>query len=441
MRYALLLTIILAARVARADEPTAADAEGAPLPGEESGRTDTPEGDSTIRNVGQALLTVPRAAVETALAPVRSGIYLYDRYRLSDRFNQAFFDRTETYGLYPTASFDSVYGAGLGARVVHRNLFGAREKFALRGTTGGQFRALIDGSVRSGNRFGDFATLELRGEFERRPQEPFYGIGNDGGETRTRYREELKRVTTYLDLHVAPRLLFRTTGAVTQRVYAGSTEGTSIEMVYDTMALTGFQTGVENMYGEVELRWDRRNREVKAGMHQIYDTGYMLSAFGGRVHQLGAGDDYWRYGGEAQHFLGLGVTRSLMTRVHVEAVSGALEDVAFNQLPALGGSSLLRGYAPGQFRDRAAMVGTVEYFWGLGRMLMASLFVDGGRVYRSFEDVEAANLRMGFGASLQLHESRRYISGLTVASSIDGGVFVNLTFDPVFDHDPRAERR
>ena len=72
------------------DEPTALDADGAPLPGSESGRTDTPAGDSVIRDVGQAVLTVPRVAIEAAMAPVRFSIWAYDRYRLSDRFSQAF---------------------------------------------------------------------------------------------------------------------------------------------------------------------------------------------------------------------------------------------------------------------------------------------------------------------------------------------------------------
>jgi hypothetical protein len=427
---------------APSDEPTALDAEGAPPPGQESGRTDTPAGDSLVRDVGQAVLTVPRVALEAAMAPVRVSIWAYDRYRLSDRFSQAFFDRTETYGLYPTAIIDSTYGINLGARVVHRNLLGAREKLSVRGTTGGQFRSLVDGSLRSGTRLGSRAVVELRGEYERRPGDRYFGVGNNSGAMETRYREELKRVTTYLDLAIADRLMLRATGALTDRAFgAGITNGTSIDQVYDTSMLTGFM-GSENYYGELELRLDRRGRESSPGRHRIYDTGYMLSAFGGRVHQTRAGDDYTRYGGEAQGFIGLGPNpRSLMTRVHVEAVTGDVDDVVFNMLPALGGSQLLRGYSPTRFRDRIATVGTVEYTWGLGQLFLASAFVDAGRVYSTWSDVTTDGMRMGFGGSLQLHGGRQYIAGLTLASSIDGGFFASLTFDPVFDYDPRSERR
>jgi hypothetical protein len=152
--------------------------------------------------------------------------------------------------------------------------------------------------------------------------------------------------------------------------------------------------------------------------------------------------DYWRYGGEAQKFLGIGVgPRSLMTKIHVESVTGDLSDVVFNQLPALGGAALLRGYNADRFRDRAAVVGTLEYFWGLGQLFMASAFVDVGRVYPALADFTTSDLRVGYGASLQFHGNRQFISGLTVSSSVDGGVLLNLTFDPVFDFDPRAERR
>jgi hypothetical protein len=427
---------------AKSDEPTARDAEDAPLPGEESGRTDHPPGDSLLRDIGQGVLTVPRLALVAAIAPLRYGVYAYDHYGIAEKFSTTFFDPSTTYGVYPVLMLDSEYGLNIGARMVHRDMFGAHERFSLKATTGGQFRSLIDGGIRSGNRFGDHVTLELRGEYERRPNEKFYGIGNEGMDRDARYREEIKRVTSYLDIRLFDRFLARATGALTDRMYgSGADGGTPIDAMYDTSMLTGF-SGVENLYSELELRVDHRDRDITPGRHKIYDTGYFFEAFAGRVHQLQAGNDYWRYGGEAQHFLGLGLgPRTLMTRVRLEAVTGTLDDVVFAQLPMLGGPQVLRGYPTGRFRDRASAVGTAEYFWGLGELFMASLFVDAGRVYTSFDELTTDDLHIGYGASLQLHSGREYVAGVSIASSIDGGVFLNLTFDPVFDYDPRAERR
>ncbi len=429
------------------DEPNAADAAAGPPPGQESGRIDEDQGDSLLRNIGQGVLVLPKIALVTALAPLRTTVWMYDRYNFGDRFNAAFFDDTVTYGVYPTLMVDSTYGLNLGARLVHRDLLGKKEKISLRGTTGGQFRTLVDARLRSGSRLGDRVTLELRAEYERRPREPYYGVGNVTDAQQSRFRTEIRRTTAYLDTRVADRLVLRTTASMTDREYtpADSADGTPIDAVYDRTMLTGFDSSVRNMYGELELRFDRRGREETPGRHQIYDTGYLLSAFGGRVHQMESGPmakGYWRYGGEAQYFLGIGVgPRSLMTKVHVESVSGELNDVVFNQLPALGGATLLRGYFADRFRDRAAAVGTIEYTWGLGQLFLASLFVDAGRVYPSLADLTVKDIRVGYGASLQFHGNRQFISGLTVASSLDGGVVFNLTFDPVFDYDPRAERR
>lgn len=435
-----------AAKPTQSDERTALDVDGAPLPGHESGRTDHPDGDSLLRNIGQGALVLPKVALVTALAPIRTTVWMYDRYRFGDRFNTAFFDDTVTYGVYPTLTVDSTYGLNIGARLVHRNVLGKHEKVSLRGTTGGQYRTLVDGRIRSGTRLGKRVTLELRAEYERRPREPYFGVGNVSNSPQSRFRTELKRATAYVDTRVADRLVLRATGAITDRSYEASSseDGTPIDALYDTTMLTGF-SGTQNMYTELELRLDKRGREETPGRHQIYDTGYLLAAFGGRVHQMESGAmarDYWRYGAEAQHFLGIGVgPRSLMTRVHVESVTGDLNDVVFNQLPALGGSALLRGYSSDRFRDRASVVGTVEYTWGLGQLFMASLFVDAGRVYPSLSDFTTKDMRLGYGGTLQFHGNRQFISGLTVASSLDGGVLVNLTFDPVFDYDPRAERR
>ena len=48
---------------------------------------------------------------------------------------------------------------------------------------------------------------------------------------------------------------------------------------------------------------------------------------------------------------------------------------------------------------------------------------------------------IGYGVSLQLHRRRSYLLRGNIATSIDGGVFVDLAFDPVFELDPRVERR
>ena len=423
------------------DEPTAADVANAPLPGAESGRTDPPEGDSLLRDIGQGVLLVPRVAVEVTMAPVRASIWTFDRYRLVQRFERIFFDDSETYGLYPTAVLDSSYGLTVGAGFVHRNLFGAREHFALRGGTGGEFRARVTTDLRTGDRLGERTELELRGELERRPEDAFYGIGNTSDGVAAYHRQELLRSTVAIDVRAVSSLHLRAAGAVTDLEYAATPDGTPIDMIYDPGVLAGWM-GTRNLYGELEVRWDGRRRPAQLDQHATFDRGSLLAGFAGRVHQLEAGRDYWRYGIDMQHHWRLGSgPRALASRLHLDGVTGERSDVAFTQLPQLGGKVLLRGYPRDRFRDRVAVATSLEYEWDLGQLLMASLFVDVGRVFPDLREIEPTNLRVGYGISFQLHADQRFLASVSLASSIDGGVFVDIAFDPVFDLEPRVEQR
>jgi hypothetical protein len=74
-------------------------------------------------------------------------------------------------------------------------------------------------------------------------------------------------------------------------------------------------------------------------------------------------------------------------------------------------------------------------------MLMAGLFVDVGRVYPELDDMTLEGLRVGYGVTLQIHDNRRYIADIAIASSKDGGVFAYFSFDPVFELEQRVEVR
>jgi hypothetical protein len=128
-------------------------------------------------------------------------------------------------------------------------------------------------------------------------------------------------------------------------------------------------------------------------------------------------------------------------RLHGEAVSGRRDEVPFVELPALGGSEVLRGYSTERFRDRAAAFGSLEYEWDLAHTFFASVFVDAGRVFPSLTDLSLDGLRCGYGISLEVHDTNDFFLRGSVASSIDGGVFVNVSFDPVFDVERRTVRR
>lgn len=421
------------------DEKTAAEVAGAPVPGQESGRLDPGEQDSTLRLIGRGALFVPRVAVDVALAPVRVGVYSVERYHLIDRIYSVFFNDAGTIGLYPTARLESGYGLNVGARFVHRDLLGHDEHLTLHAATGGRFRQIFRLAFRSGELLGDRLALELEPGFERRPKDAFYGFGNEPG-IETRYRKQRARIALATDARIVGKLHVRASGALADFEVEPSTEGTSIEEVYDPEMLAGYGSSRE-AYGELELRWDSRRRTSTWETRAIPTTGWLAAAFAGRM-AVAERQDFWRYGVDLQHFLRItGGPRVIGARVHAEGVTGPRDDVPFFELPALGGPSQLRGYPLERFRDRVAAAGSIEYAWDLSPFFAASTFVDAGRTFSTLRDVGVSDLRVGYGIALQGHTSNSFLARLSVASSIDGGVFVDLALDPVFDLESRVDRR
>jgi|MudIll2142460700_1097286.scaffolds.fasta_scaffold15367_2 hypothetical protein len=435
---------------------SAAAVRGAPRPGDESGRVDAPQEESVLRQVGRGALFIPRAAFEIALSPVRGGLWAYDRYQIGERWMQWFFNDARTIGVYPTLFLDSGFGFTAGGRFVWRDIFGEQEHFSLRASTGGQYWTAIRGSARTGNRLGR-VELELRGEYEERPKDRFFGIGNSDETTTipamtidpltdptaidTRYRQRMMRTSLAIDTRLVSDLHVRAAGALTDVEFGSSDYGNaSIEEAYMTDQLVGFE-GVRHAYGELELVWDSRGRYTRWEPSSLDAIGWLASIYAGReaVEDL---PDFWRVGGDAQYFLRFGTgPRVLAARARVESVSGSIDEVPFDELPKLGGTKYLRGYETDRFRDRAAALGTIEYRWDLAWFLIANLFVDAGKVAPSVSDLDTGDLRVGYGIGLEAYTERYFVARVNLASSVDGGVFLNLSFDPAFDLDPRVERR
>lgn len=161
------------------DEPTALDVASAAASGDESGRTDSLDpGDVAVRRIARGALFVPRVAITAAFAPLEGITWIVERYRVVDRARRLFFNDAGTVGLFPTIELERGLDLTIGARFVHRNLLGSGERVDVRATGGGRFRQRYAMAVHSGPRVGERLSLEARAEYERRPDDAFYGIGN-----------------------------------------------------------------------------------------------------------------------------------------------------------------------------------------------------------------------------------------------------------------------
>lgn len=444
--------------------PTAVDVEGAPLPGQESGRTDgTGNGsDSTPRLIGRGILFLPRLAVQAVSAPFRGAIYVNEKYRVHEKVYGLLFNDAGTMGIFPTVDIESGFGFSAGGKFVHRDLLGERERFSFSAQGGGRFRSAFRTHLTTGERLGRLS-LGVRGEYDRRPKEAFYGIGNGGtadpaepemasGEpidaladdaaVKARYRQQLMRATAEAQVRVSGPLKVTASGALTDYQIGRSDEGPAIDELYATSSLVGWE-GLQLGYAELEVRWDTRRRSSGWEPPALPSAGSFAAVYGGRVHRIdGGGGDYWRYGTDLQHYFRIGRgPRVLAARAHLEGVTGARDEVTFLDMPMLGGSSVLRGYPGERFRDRIAALASLDYVWDLSQMFAARVFTDVGRVFASADDATVNDLRLGYGIGLEAYTKSSFAVRTSLASSIDGGLFLNLSFSPVFEVDGRIERR
>jgi hypothetical protein len=306
----------------------------------------------------------------------------------------------------------------------------------------------------SGDYLGTHLELGFIADFDRRPADPFYGLGN-GNQTHVppaapidprvddtafevynRYREA--RVGGRIDVKPTLTSHLELNGALTQIDYDQSTTGTRLSEVYVPADIPGFLSGVRHAYGEVVLIWDTRRNATPWEPLQEYTRGGLIAAYAGRVHRLDAGVDYWRYGGELQRFFRLGRgPRALLVRARAAGVSGPPDIVPFTELPTLGGGDFLRGYSFDRFRDRAAASGTIQYEWDISHFVGAYLFTDIGRVYNSFAQLTVDDLRVGYGVGLEIHGDTGFLMTASIASSIDGGIFTTLAFNQAIDGETR----
>lgn len=438
---------------------TAADVAADPVPGFESGRVDRDDGDSTWRQIGRGALFVPRLAVDAVLSPFRAGLWVNERYHVGDWYNRIFYNDAQTIGLYPTVAVDTTLGVTLGARFIDKDLFGDSEQLGLQATAGSRYRQVYSASLGTGKRLGERFSMELDAGYERRPHDAFYGIGNgdlvtappampgpidprvDATAIEAYYRQYRTRVALTGDLRTWRKLHVRAAAAVSEVQFGGPDQGTPITTLYDPRGLVGLG-GIEYGYGELELRWDTRRNATIWEPVSVRSAGSLAAVFAGRMHRLDDGPDFWRYGLDLMKFVRLTEgPRLLIAHVHAEGVTGSRDQVPFTELPALGGPIYMRGYALDQFRDRVAAFGSLAYEWDLSQWFAARLFTDVGRVYPSLDELSLHDLRVGYGLALEAHSVEAFTMEASVGSSIDGGLFLNLSFNPVYDIAERVRHR
>jgi hypothetical protein len=413
------------------------------------------------RPPGTALLWVPRgilflpaAVIEAAAHPVHVGLVVYDKYTVANRLEDVFFNDARTFGAWPTAFFESGFGLNAGARLVHRDLGGHRERLFVRASFGGLYRQRYEASVDSGKLLGPRFKLRAEGGFRIVSRGRFFGYGN-GDEVRhdedaplihplsgeiveSRYRRDEGRAAVLARIAIRDEVRILASQEMAWRRFsdARSGDGPQLREVFDPAEVTGYESGQLRAYSEAALVV---NTLRYAGPHiprSLPSRGWLARVSTGvGIGFAGDPSRFVRGGADVQRFVDLWRGNRVL-RLHglVDVVDAPFEGVTFVDLPTLGGPTLLRGYVRERFRGRIAGLGSVEYQWPIDRILGGFLFVDVGRVWTSLP-LDLSAPRVGFGGGLNVRSRRAFFLRLQLASSIDGGFFLQLRFDPTWESD------
>jgi hypothetical protein len=390
--------------------------------------------------VPRALLFIPRMALKAAFFPITKTLSVLDRYAVIETIEDVLYNDERTAAIVPVLSADTFFGPTIGVKAFHENLAGHGERGSIDARFGGQYEQAYQIAFRADFAGGSRAWVESIARFEIDPALLFQGIGDAdtgaGGSglgprdaaVETRFRQQRFLSMQRLGYTVgegAALTKIGLTGTLNNRAFdpAHKASDPSIETVYDTSRIVGFDRGVDVFELTGNLVVDTRD------VYGATSSGAYVELFGGGALPLGD-FTYWHYGAEVTGYFDLyRKTRVLVVRAALEATEGDSDAIPFSELPRLGGPYRLRGYPQDRFRDEKAAVGTVEYHYPIHQFIAGSLYADVGHVAPGYKELFDSKWSVGVGGGF-IFRSRDHVL-LTLDVAYGDGVHVYATTDPL----------
>lgn len=431
-----------AERKAPAPAPTTKPAKK-PVNADEARNYEKPPGtepEDVALFVPRVILAVPRYALKLVFFPIRETIRFVDKHAIIETVEDVLYNDARTAAIVPTLGIDSYFGPTIGVKAFHEDLAGHDEYASAEAKFGGMYNLATQLHFRADHYGGSRLWLESVARFESDPGLLFQGIGDGDANApagglaardaaiATRYSQQrllgLQRAGISFG-QPGELLQLGATGSYSVRDFGTKQRGSdpSIEQVYDVNQLVGFADRVPTFETDLNLIFDWRD---VAG---ATSSGGYLEMFGGYVPRLGK-YSFWHHGAELTGYIDIYKgTRVLVLRGFVEGVEGADQDIPFAELPRLGGPHRLRGYPLGRFRDEKAAVGTVEYHYPIHQYVAGALFVDVGRVERSYGDFLNGDWKVGGGGGFIVRSRSSQLFAFDIAYG--EGIQFHITTDPL----------
>jgi hypothetical protein len=351
---------------------------------------------------------------------VRGVAYLQGRWKVFTRIRDVFQNDAGTLAVYPLGAYSSAFGATLGARAYWKDFGGNAERITVSAARGGAVVKALEATVELPRVLGTRWYVETGVRWEENINQYFAGIGNGevtegmnldarDGSVASRFAQErfLAAAKTGVNLD-APgrRLRAGTTAIYNDRTFGPAPDSPeSLEMVYDTTTVPGFDTGFRTLETTLDVELDTRNTLGPTS------AGGVARAFVGGASVLGRDVRYAHYGLELAYFFEpFWKDRVVVARVVHEGAREIDGDLPFTELPRLGGARRLRGYAGDRFRDRLATIATLEYHYPIHANFTGHLFGEVGKVARTYGELATnglADWHLAYGGGLIIHTTTK----------------------------------
>jgi hypothetical protein len=298
--------------------------------------------------------------------------------------------------------FDSVLSGGgftAGARV--QRPFGDRVAIGVNGLLSAKSYKLIEGNVVSPGHLSDRLDLAAAVGWRDATEVAYYGLGSGTSpDARANYR--MKQTYYNGRLVWRPARWFPVEGSVSfedYRLEPGKGSEPSIETIFTPATAPGLGDSPSFVHAFAQASIDTRpapgyartGGQYGAAFHRYHDPDRTYSF--DRVDVMAV-----------QHIPVLRETWVVSLRGRVQSTIGDESVVPYFLMPSLGGGSSLRGFGSWRFRDRHALLTTIEWRWIPNRLgLDMALFYDAGHVAARRADLSLAHLQTNWGVGARFH--------------------------------------
>ena len=258
--------------------------------------------------------------------------------------------------------------------------------------------------------------------------EAFFGLGpHSSFSDETRYSMEQTTMEARTSTDLDRQLRYSTIEAVVGYQYTNiaksrNDDHPSTTDVYSATLLPGIHDLVDMSYFNILLTFDTKNRPGNP-------TRGLDAVISGALYRQVWDDHYGfaKYSLDVQKYIHLFCNRVMVMRLACEITNPFKnKDVPFYYLNELGWEESIRGFVRGRFRDRDALLGSLEYRYPVWRNwdeygLDFFLFIDSGQVSAKIvREAALDNFRSGCGLGLRLWDKKGLIARLQAGWSEDG---------------------